>query len=111
MPFTSWPEFGTWLLGAPLLVVLTVVLALIARWLTHRAIRSMVDTAVKRADEKRVSTGERLLGVDAERRRQRALTMGSLLKSVAPSTGRGRSPGVEDLRRFGLQDLVFRLVD
>ena len=83
MPFTSWPEFGTWLLGAPVLVVLAIVLALVARWLSHRAIRSMVDTAVKRADEKRVSTGERLLGVDAERRRQRALTMGSLLKSVA----------------------------
>ncbi|USQ78990.1 mechanosensitive ion channel family protein [Ornithinimicrobium faecis] len=83
MPFTSWSEFGTWLLGAPLLVVLTILLALVARWLAHRAIRGVVDNAVKRADEKRMNTGERLLGVDAERRRQRALTMGSLLKSVA----------------------------
>ena len=83
MPFSTWPEFGTWLLGAPTLVLLTILLALLVRWLAHRAIRGVVDNAVKRAEEKRVGPGAHLLGVDLERRRQRALTMGSLLRSVA----------------------------
>lgn len=83
MPFSTWPEFGTWLLGAPTLVLLTIVLALLVRWLAHRAIRGVVDNAVKRAEEKRVGPGAQLLKVDLERRRQRALTMGSLLRSVA----------------------------
>ncbi|WP_237565603.1 mechanosensitive ion channel family protein [Ornithinimicrobium cavernae] len=83
MPFSTWPEFGTWLLGAPLLVLVTILLALVARWLSHRAIRTVVDNAVRRAEDNRLSTSGRLLGVAAERRRQRALTMGSLLRSVA----------------------------
>ncbi|USQ75460.1 mechanosensitive ion channel family protein [Ornithinimicrobium cryptoxanthini] len=83
MPFSTWSEFGAWLLGAPVLVLVTIVMAVIARWLAHRAIKGVVDNAVERAEQNRTSSAERLLGVDAERRRQRALTMGSLLRSVA----------------------------
>ena len=83
MPFSTWSEFGAWLVGTPTLVLVTLVLAVIFRWLAHRAIRGVVNNAVQRAEKNRLSTSEVLLGVDAERRRQRALTMGSLLKSVA----------------------------
>lgn len=83
MPFSTWSDFGTWLLGTPVLVALTILLAIVARWLTHRAIRTVVDNAVKRAEENRARTGKRLTGVPDERRRQRALTMGSLLRSIA----------------------------
>ncbi|WP_348647740.1 mechanosensitive ion channel family protein [Ornithinimicrobium sp. F0845] len=82
MPFSTWSEFGTWLLGAPLLIVLTILLALIIRWLAHRAIRTVVDNAVRRAETNEASGAERLLGFDT-RRRQRALTLGSLLRSIA----------------------------
>lgn len=81
MPFRTWSEFGTWLLGAPVLVLLTIILALVARWLAHRTIRTVVDNAVRRAEDNRGS--DRQLDADDERRRQRALTMGSLLRSVA----------------------------
>ena len=83
MPFSTWSEFGTWLLGAPSLVLLTIVLALLVRWLAHRAIGTVVDNAVKRAESNRTKGAELLLGADDGRRRQRALTMGSLLRSVA----------------------------
>jgi small conductance mechanosensitive channel len=83
MPFHTWSEFGAWLLGAPTLVLLTLVLAVIARWLLHRAIKSVVDNAVRRAEDNRTSGAERIFGVDDERRRQRALTMGSLLRSIS----------------------------
>ena len=83
MPFHTWSEFGAWLLGTPTLVLVVLVLATIARWLVHRAIRGVVDTAVRRAEDNRTTGAERLFGVDDERRRQRALTMGSLLRSVA----------------------------
>ena len=83
MPFSTWSEFGAWLLGAPSLVLLTIVLALLVRWLAHRAIGTVVDNAVKRAESNRTKGAELLLGADDGRRRQRALTMGSLLRSVA----------------------------
>ena len=86
-PFDSWDQARAWLLGAPLRIVLVVVGALVLRWLVHRAIRTVVDTAVARADEHARSSIERVLrettGLGQERRRQRALTMGSLLRSVS----------------------------
>src|SRR5699024_4337526 len=76
-----------WLLGAPVRIVLVLLGALVLRWLVHRAIRGVVDAAVSRADEHERSSVDRLLHtgtrVADERRRQRALTMGSLLRSVA----------------------------
>jgi len=82
MPFASWSEFGTWVLGAPVLIVVTIVLALVVRWLAHRAIRTVVNNAVERAESHAPTHAEKLLGFD-DRRRQRALTLGSLLKSIA----------------------------
>lgn len=84
-PFSSWDAFGGWLLGAPLRIVLILVGALVVRWLAHRAIRTVVDNAVARADShERPGVDERIgSGTADQRRRQRALTMGSLLRSIA----------------------------
>ena len=86
-PFGTWDGTRDWLLGAPVRIVLVLLGALVLRWAVHRAIRGVVDAAVSRADEHERSSVDRLLhtgtGVADERRRQRALTMGSLLRSVA----------------------------
>ncbi|MGD8199716.1 mechanosensitive ion channel family protein [Ornithinimicrobium sp. W1679] len=86
MTWPGWAEVGTWLLGAPLRIVGVLVAAVVLRWIVHRAIRSLVDSAVARADDHERSSIERLVGGPAdrgERRRQRALTMGSLLRSAS----------------------------
>src|SRR5690606_30799924 len=88
MTWPGWEEAGTWLLGAPLRIVGALLAAVVLRWVVHRAIRSLVDTAVARADDHERSSIDRLVGSrgpgDAgERRRQRALTMGSLLRSAS----------------------------
>ncbi|OLT20152.1 mechanosensitive ion channel protein MscS [Ornithinimicrobium sp. CNJ-824] len=88
MTWPGWEAVATWLLGAPLRIVGVLLAAVVVRWLVHRAIRSLVDTAVARADDHERSSIERLVGGrrpgDAgERRRQRALTMGSLLRSAS----------------------------
>lgn len=86
-PFSSWASTGDWLLGAPLRIVLIAVFALVVRWAAHRAIRTVVSTAADRADQHERSSFDRLVGsasgIRQERRRQRALTMGSLLRSIA----------------------------
>ena len=86
-PFDTWDGTRDWLLGAPVRIALVVLGALVLRWAVHRAIRGVVGAAVSRADEHERSSVDRLLhtatGVAEERRRQRALTMGSLLRSVA----------------------------
>ncbi len=86
-PFGTWDSTRDWLLGAPVRIVLVLLGALVLRWAVHRAIRGVVDAAVSRADEHERTSVDRLLhtgtGVADERRRQRALTMGSLLRSVA----------------------------
>ncbi|WP_151524619.1 mechanosensitive ion channel family protein [Serinicoccus kebangsaanensis] len=87
LPFDTWESTADWLLGAPLRVALILLFAILARWAAHRAIRGVVSRAVVRADEAERSSLERVFdsatGVQRERRRQRALTMGSLLRSVA----------------------------
>lgn len=86
-PFDTWDTTRAWLLGAPLRIVLILVAALVVRWLVHRAIRGVVEAAVSRADDHERSSVDRILrsttGITQERRRQRALTMGSLLRSIA----------------------------
>lgn len=82
-PFETWETTRAWLLGAPLRIVLIILGALVLRWLVNRAIRTVVEGAVARADEHERTAVERLVGASSERRRQRALTMGSLLRSVA----------------------------
>lgn len=80
----TWDQVGSWFAGAPLTIVLVVALTMVARWLVHRAI----DKAVA-AMEQRTGRGGRATrmlreatGLDEERRRQRAATMGSVLKSA-----------------------------
>ncbi|ANS78523.1 Potassium efflux system KefA protein [Serinicoccus hydrothermalis] len=87
LPFDTWESTLDWLLGAPLRVVLILLFAVAARWAAHRAIRGVVEGAAKRADDHERSSLERAFdsatGARKERRRQRALTMGSLLRSIA----------------------------
>ncbi|MFX0537927.1 mechanosensitive ion channel family protein [Ornithinimicrobium sp. Y1847] len=86
-PFTSWDSTAQWLLGPPLRIVLILLGALVLRWLVHRGIRTVVGTAVDRADVHERNSIERVLdraaGDNRERRRQRALTMGTVLRSVS----------------------------
>lgn len=89
-PFTSWDSTADWLMGPPLRIVLILLGAVVLRWVLHRAIRTVVDNAVERADQHERSSIERVLhaatGTNQERRRQRALTLGSILRSVATFT-------------------------
>lgn len=78
-----------WFVARPIAVLIIVALSLIIRWLISRAI----DRVVRRAGEgsipgvlARTKAGEILADLRpgaADRRRERALTMGSLLKSIA----------------------------
>ena len=84
----SWASVGQWLLGAPLRIVLTLVLAFVVRKVAHRAIDTAVDTAIARSEEARAKRDhKRSSGMSAkavrERYRQRTLTTGSLLRSIA----------------------------
>ncbi len=86
-PFDSWDHTLAWLAGAPLRIVLILLGAMVLRWVVHRSIRTLTERAVVKADEHERSSIERVLeratGASRERRRQRALTMGSLLRSIA----------------------------
>lgn len=88
MPFETWTEFGIWVFEPSLHIVLILVAALVVRWLVNRAIASMERTAMRRVDKgQRDRHIDKVLiaasGTDIERRRQRALTLGSLLRSVS----------------------------
>jgi small conductance mechanosensitive channel len=84
-------SFLEWLTGTPLQIVGIVVGALVIRWLVHRAISRIVAraaSAATRPDEPKRTRGSRVLAGAAgalvsERRRQRAETVGSVLRSVA----------------------------
>lgn len=86
-PFDGWDNLLAWLVGTPARIALVLLAALLVRWLVHRSIHSLVQRTVERADEhERTSFGrmlDRAAGANMERRRQRALTMGSLLRSIA----------------------------
>jgi moderate conductance mechanosensitive channel len=79
----------TWLLDPGLLILLTVVLALIARWALHRAIARTVDrmsaTSTQRARETdpRGNILATTTGLSGERQQARVQTVGSLLRSVS----------------------------
>lgn len=78
-----------WFVARPAAIVLILIIAFIVRWLVRRAI----DRVVRRASEGsvpsvlgRTKAGELLADLRpgaADRRRERALTMGSVLKSIA----------------------------
>lgn len=80
-----------WLLGDGLRILLTLLLAVVVRWLLHRTIDRFVATMTSRAAQKvvaatRSNRATRALGeatgVTNERSQQRMQTMGSLLKSI-----------------------------
>ena len=75
-----------WLRGAPLRIVLIVVLAVVVKTLANRAISRLVRRTVttglhERLGEARLGPRSLTLGGD-ERRRQRAETIGSVLRSI-----------------------------
>lgn len=83
LPFDTWETTRVWLLGPPLRIVLIVAGALLLRWVVNRAIRTVVTNAVARADQHERTAVDHSTAANDERRRQRALTMGSLLRSIA----------------------------
>lgn len=75
-----------WLLGTPLLVVIVIVFGLAVRWLIYRAINRGV-TVMQRNQERRGGPGGQRIArpadeLETQRRKQRALTVGALLKSI-----------------------------
>lgn len=84
----TWESTLDWLLGAPLKIVVTLVVAVVARWLAHRTITKAVEASISRSEASREkrdhkrAQGKSAL-VASERYRQRTLTMGSLLRSIA----------------------------
>ncbi len=84
----TWGSALEWLLGAPLRIVLTLVVAYVARRLVHRAITSAINASIARSEAAQAKRDhKRSRGMSAntvrERSRQRALTTGSLLRSIA----------------------------
>lgn len=71
----NWPE-------TPVAIVVTLVMAVVARWLLVRAIRRGSSIAVERAKQRRSQQGDRDAATFAARHAARAATMGSLLRSV-----------------------------
>ena len=87
MPQLSWSEVGDWLVGTPLLILVTIVLGIVVRWLVHRLINRVVATAAsKRAERLASILGNRRapssVGAANARHVQRTQTMGALLKSI-----------------------------
>ncbi|WP_043649830.1 mechanosensitive ion channel family protein [Terracoccus sp. 273MFTsu3.1] len=83
----TWAEVGDWLTGTPLLVLTTVVLGIVARWVLHRLIDRVVTTATSRRAEHlaRIPGAGRALqavGVANARHVQRTETVGALLRSI-----------------------------
>jgi moderate conductance mechanosensitive channel len=89
---TGWLAAGAdWFVARPLQILLIIVVAFVTRWFVHRAIRRLVYTTTEGAVPTvlrplRERTSPRLLdsaGLLSERRRQRAQTIGSVLRSFA----------------------------
>jgi small conductance mechanosensitive channel len=79
-----------WFTGRPLAVVVTVLAAVILRWMILRSIGRIVDVTIAKSDARRSRENGRAsrvlalaTGAAHERHRQRTLTMGSLLRSIA----------------------------
>ena len=85
---TFWDRLVTWLIGDGLRVLLTIVLALVVRWLAHRAIGRVVAvmTSRSRSEESVGGRAGRVLaqatGLADARHVQRVTTLGSLLRSI-----------------------------
>jgi small conductance mechanosensitive channel len=83
-----------WLVITPLRIAMIVLVALIARWLAHRAIRRVIRAGgngepplvLRPLKEKAPAVFAEAAKLRSERRRQRAETIGSLLRNVASIT-------------------------
>ena len=81
-------EVQQWLVTSGARILLTVVLAAVARWLLHRLIRRVVTSVTSRSPQRFAESGRagRVLasatGLASERHQQRVATMGSLLRSI-----------------------------
>jgi len=82
-------DFLAWLLDVPGRAVLIVVIAMVLRWLAHRFINRLTGRAAKGSVPEILANSKAgvflsdLRSGSSERRRQRAETMGSLLRSIA----------------------------
>jgi small conductance mechanosensitive channel len=84
----TWDEFTAWLVGTPLLVLVTLVVGFVARILLHRVIDRVVATATSRRAERLAAIpgaglALQAVGVAQTRHVQRTQTMGALLKSIS----------------------------
>ena len=87
---TGADDLVTWLTSDGLRILVTVIGAVVLRWLLHRSIDRVVSGTVQRAgerDQRLPGRAARVLsaatGPASERRRQRAATMGAILKSTS----------------------------
>ncbi len=80
----NWPE-------TPLVILVTLVAALVGRWLLIRAIRRASDLAVDRARRRREAQGASTEPLHLARYAARAATMGSLLRSLTNAVMAGLS--------------------
>lgn len=92
---TFWDRLVTWVIGDGLRVLLTLVLALVVRWLAHRAIKRVVGLMTSKSVEKVGSSGRagRVLaqaaGLAHQRHVQRVNTLGSrCCAASSPSSSR-----------------------
>lgn len=78
------PVQSSWerLLGTPLQIIAVLVGAVVVRWLVHRAIDHSMATMRKKAEARSGPGGMGSWMLTNERSRQRAQTVGSLLKSI-----------------------------
>ncbi|GAA2154895.1 small conductance mechanosensitive channel [Humibacillus xanthopallidus] len=84
----TWDEFTSWLVGTPLLILVTLVVGFVARILLHRVIDRVVATATSRRAERLAAIpgaglALQAVGVAQTRHVQRTQTMGALLKSIS----------------------------
>ena len=84
-PESAWEWFSGW----PLMVLVTLLAAVVLRWLLNRSIDRVVNVTLAKADARREKQGGRAsrvlsnaTGIAHERHRQRTLTMGSLLRNI-----------------------------
>ncbi|MGH2602061.1 MAG: hypothetical protein ACRDJ9_22075, partial [Dehalococcoidia bacterium] len=81
-----------WLVITPLRILMITLFALVVRWLAHRAIRRLVRSPLGAAPvllrplKERTPRLAEAAGLLTERRRQRAETIGSVLRNVASIT-------------------------
>lgn len=84
----TWTGVGDWLVGTPLLVLVTILIGSIALWALRRVINRVVATAASKRAERlagMLSNGRRppsAVGAANARHVQRTQTMGALLKSI-----------------------------